>query len=68
MDLRFSRKIAYFLRKIFRIENEGGDKQCGKADASFFPHRQRGEAERVSKGMFGGKLEEHPHLLIISNV
>lgn len=44
------------------------DKQCGKADASFFPHRQRGEAERVSKGMFGGKLKEHPHLLIISNV
>lgn len=32
------------------------DKQCGKADASFFPHRQRGEAERVSKGMFGGKV------------
>ena len=52
-----------------RIENEGGRQtQCGKADASFFPHRQLGEAERVSKGMFGVKLEKHPHLLIISNV
>ena len=39
------------------------DKQCGKADASFFPHRQRGEAERVSP--HGLRMEATVRVLVL---